>query len=95
VELSGTGVSMQKFTVEVEHVHGRCKRGYTPGDHFVFNGFDTPDRFCGGAYTVLYPVLMTFTYGGTFAFEKDPHCRTDLACPDGGTVRFRVSPVKE
>jgi len=83
-----------KFVVEVEGVRGTCKRGYRQGDRIIFNGLDTPDGFCGGAYTVLYPVLLTLKSGGSFSWETDPHCRTSLACPDGGTVLFRISPLQ-
>lgn len=84
-----------QFLVEVEEVRGACTRGYQKGDSFIFDGFSTPDRFCGGAYTVLFPILVTFRSGGSFPYEKDPFCKTRMACPDGGNVLFRVSVVKQ
>jgi uncharacterized repeat protein (TIGR04076 family) len=86
---------MHKFLVEVEEVRGHCTRGYKKGDRFTFNGFDTPDAFCGGAYTILFPILVTFRSGGSFKYEKNPFCKTNMACPDGGNVLFRVSPLQE
>lgn len=82
---------MKTFCVEVEMVRGACTRGYKTGDTFTFNGLATPDGFCGGAYTVLFPILMAFKNGGSFSYEKNPFCKTAMACPDGGNVLFKVT----
>lgn len=87
------GLTM-KFIVEVEQVRGKCTRGYKQGDQFIFNGYDTPAAFCGGAYTALFPILVAFRSGGSFSYEKDPLCKTNMACPDGGNVLFRISPLR-
>ncbi|OPY13760.1 MAG: hypothetical protein A4E66_00627 [Syntrophus sp. PtaB.Bin001] len=61
---------MKKFKVEVERVNGYCAHGYKTGDMFVFNGMDTPDAFCGGAYTTLFPIIFALGSGARFDFEK-------------------------
>jgi uncharacterized repeat protein (TIGR04076 family) len=85
---------MKNFLVEVEKVRGPCTRGYKEGDRFTFKGFDTPDGFCGGAYTMLFPVISTLRSGGRFHYEKNPLCKTNMACPDGGNVVFRITLVE-
>ena len=85
---------MKKFLVEVEQVRGRCTRSYKKGDTFTFNGYDTPNAFCGGAYTMLFPVITTLHSDGKFSYEKNPYCKTNMACPDGGNVVFRVTLLK-
>ena len=84
----------QKFLVTVDQVRGKCTRNYKPGDTFIFNGYDTPDSFCGGAYTVLFPILVALRSGGRFNYEKNPLCKTNMACPDGGMVVFSVSLIE-
>jgi uncharacterized repeat protein (TIGR04076 family) len=81
---------MKKFEVEVEEVTGYCSHSYKTGDKFVFHGWDTPDRFCGGAYTTLFPILVALGSGARFEFEDDPLCKTKMACPDNGNVVFKV-----
>lgn len=85
------GIMMPKFLIRVEKVNGPCTRGYRQGDEFIFNGYDTPNAFCGGAYTILFPILVALRSGGRFDYEKDPLCKTDMACPDGGHVCFSVT----
>jgi uncharacterized repeat protein (TIGR04076 family) len=80
-----------RFLVDVQAVRGACTRGYKTGDRFIFNGFDTPDAFCGTAYTVLFPALTALRSGGRFENENNPRSRTGIACPDGGTVLFSVT----
>jgi uncharacterized repeat protein (TIGR04076 family) len=82
---------MKKFNVEVEKVNGYCRYGYTKGDSFIFNGFDTPDGFCGGAYTTLFPIIVALNSGATFNFEDNPHSKTKMACPDNGNIIFKVT----
>jgi uncharacterized repeat protein (TIGR04076 family) len=82
---------MKKFVVEVEKVRGPCTRSYKEGDQFIFEGYSTPDGFCGGAYTMLFPIITTLGSGGEFSWEKDPLCKTNMACPDGGNVVFKVT----
>lgn len=79
------------YRIEIFDIHGKCKRGYKKGDTFHFHGLDTPNKFCGGAYTVLYPILLTLQSGGKFTFEKNPTQRTAISCPEGGTVLFNVT----
>ena len=67
---------MTKFLVKVEKVAGHCTRGYREGDEFIFNGFDTPDAFCGSSYTVLFPTLTALRSGGRFTDENNPRGRT-------------------
>jgi uncharacterized repeat protein (TIGR04076 family) len=86
---------MNNFLVEVEDVRGPCTRGYKKGDRFTFNGLATPDAFCGGAYTALFPILVAFGSGGSFSYEKDHFCKTNMACPDGGHVLFKISLIRE
>ncbi|HEX2965476.1 MAG TPA: TIGR04076 family protein [Syntrophorhabdaceae bacterium] len=81
---------MKKFRVEIERVNGYCSHGYKTGDVFVFNGLNTPDSFCGGAYTTLFPVIFALGSGSRFEYEKDPRCKTGMACPDNGNVVFSV-----
>lgn len=81
---------MKKFRVEVERVDGHCQHGYKPGEVFFFDGLDTPDAFCGGAYTTLFPVIFALASGARFTYEENPLCKTGMACPDNGNVVFRV-----
>ncbi len=82
---------MKQFEVEVEKVNGYCSDGYKEGDKFIFNGFRTPDGFCGGAYTTLFPIIVALQSGAKFDFEKNPHCKTKMACPDNGNIIFKVT----
>jgi len=72
---------MKKFEIEIEKVNGDCSYSYEQGDKFVFNGFDTPNAFCGGAYTTLFPIIVALSSGARFDFEQDPLCKTKMACP--------------
>lgn len=84
-----------KFEFEVEKVNGRCSYGYTVGQKIPVKGFDTPAGFCGGAYTTLFPIIVALTSGARFSFEKDPLCKTRMACPDNGNVVFSVRLLAE
>jgi uncharacterized repeat protein (TIGR04076 family) len=86
---------MRKFRIEVEHVTGHCSHAYKPGDRFIFNGLDTPNEFCGGAYTTLFPILVALGSGGRFEYEVDPQCKTGMACPDNGNVVFKIGMVTD
>ena len=81
---------MNRFEIGVEKVNGKCSYSYQAGDRFIFNGFDTPNAFCGGAYTTLFPIIVALNSGARFGFEKDPLCKTRMACPDNGNVIFSV-----
>jgi uncharacterized repeat protein (TIGR04076 family) len=81
---------MRIFDVEVEQLNGHCSHGYCVGDRFRFAGLDTPDTFCGGAYTTLFPILVALGSGARFEYEEDPLCKTKMACPDNGNVVFKV-----
>ena len=80
----------KRFEIEVEKVNGRCSYSYREGQKIAVNGFDTPGGFCGGAYTALFPIIVALTSGARFDFEKDPLCKTHMACPDNGNVVFSV-----
>lgn len=82
---------MKRFEVEVEKVNGHCTYGYKVGDIFIFNGFDTPNAFCGGAYTMLFPLIVALQSGARFTFEKNPLCKTKMACPDNGNIIFKIT----
>lgn len=81
--------------VEVERVNGHCSHGYRVGDRIQLNGLDTPAGFCGGAYTTLFPIVVALNCGARFGFERDPLCKTGMACPDNGYVVFKVRLVEE
>ena len=86
---------MKKFEIGIEKVNGHCAYSYKVGDRFLFNGFDTPPAFCGGAYTTLFPIIVALHSGARFNFEKDPLCKTKMACPDNGNIIFSVRLVSE
>ena len=81
---------MKTFEIEVERVNGHCTYSYKEGDRFTFQGFDTPDSFCGGAYATLFPIIVALNSGARFEFEEDPLCKTKMACPDDGKIIFKV-----
>ena len=76
--------------IVVEKVNGYCSCKYKEGDVIKVNGYMTPNKFCGGAYTTLFPIIVVFNSGGTFEFEDDPLCKTEMACPDKGNIIFNV-----
>ena len=80
----------KKFEVEVEKVNGYCSDSYKEGDKFIFHGYHTPANFCGGAYTMLFPIIFALNSGAKFNFEENPVCKTKLACPDNGNIIFKV-----
>jgi uncharacterized repeat protein (TIGR04076 family) len=80
----------KRFEIEVEKVNGQCSYSYREGQKIPVNGFDTPGCFCGGAYTTLFPIIVALTSGARFTFEKNPLCKTGMACPDNGNVVFSV-----
>jgi uncharacterized repeat protein (TIGR04076 family) len=82
---------MKKFEIEVERVNGHCSYSYGEGDKFIFNGYSTPDGFCGGAYTTLFPIIVALSSGARFDFEENPYCKTKMACPDNGNIIFKVT----
>jgi len=86
---------MNKFEIGIERVNGHCPYAYKVGDKFIFNGFDTPNAFCGGAYTTLFPIIVALNSGARFNFEKDPICKTKMACPDNGNIIFTVKLLSE
>lgn len=86
---------MKNFEVEVEKVNGYCQYKYEEGDKFIFNGYSTPDGFCGGAYIILFPILVALNSGARFDFEKNPYCKTKLSCPDNGNIIFKVTLIPQ
>ena len=88
--MTSENTNKKKFEIEVEKVNGFCSYSYKEGDKFVFHGFDTPNGFCGGAYTTLFPIIVALSSGAKFNFEEDPLCKTKMACPDNGNIIFKV-----
>ena len=87
---------MKKFKISVEKVNGYCDLGYNEGDSFMVNGMNTPCcEFCGGAFMILYPMQVALFSGSRFHFEKNPLCKTGLACPDKGKVIFSIEMLEE
>lgn len=74
----------------VEKVNGYCSCKYEVGDKIKVNGYMTPNNFCGGAYTTLFPIIVVFNSGGKFEYEDNPFCKTKMACPDNGNIIFNV-----
>lgn len=81
---------MKKIEFKVEEVKGYCSRDYKKGDNWIVEGFDTPNKFCGGAYATLFPIVVSFMADGKFTLEKDPMCKTGMACPDNGNIIFSI-----
>lgn len=80
----------RKIEIVVEKVNGYCTCKYKEGDKINVKGYMTPKDFCGGAYTTLFPIIVTFNSGGKFDYEEDPFCKTGMACPDRGNITFSV-----
>lgn len=86
---------MKTFEIEVERVNGYCSCSYKQGDTFRVHGYNTPANFCGGAYTMLFPIIVALNSGATFGFEENPRSKTKMACPDNGNIIFKVTVVDE
>jgi uncharacterized repeat protein (TIGR04076 family) len=87
---------MKQFEYKVEKVSGHCSCGYKVGDIFHCEGMNTPNvPFCGGAYTILFPMQVALSSGGRFNFETNPKSKSNLACPDNGYVVFRITLLDE
>jgi len=89
------GPRPKKMVIEVEENKGGCVYGYKVGDSFELQGLTTPAGFCGSAYSLLFPVLFALNFGASFPFEKNPSCKTQSTCPDGGKIKFKVTRVEE
>ena len=77
-----------RFLVTVSKVRGKCYQGYKEGDKFIFEDFTkTPEGFCQGAATALFPCLYALTFGAEFPFEENPRS-IHTRCPDGGRIEF-------
>ena len=88
-------MAKKTFEIEVEKVNGYCSCSYKEGDKFVVDGMNTPDQpFCGGAYMILFPMIVALHSGGRFNFEENPCSKTKLACPDNGIVVFKVTKLE-
>jgi len=84
-----------QFLVTVTKVRGKCYRGYKEGDKFIFEDFTkTPEGFCQGAATVIFPCLYALTFGAEFPFEENPRS-IHTSCPDGGRVEFFTQVLTE
>jgi uncharacterized repeat protein (TIGR04076 family) len=86
-----TGPNPKIMEIEVQEVCGRCTFGYKQGDKIEVTGLKTPDKFCGAAYSALFPVLFAMNFGASFEFEADSNCKIGTACPDGGNLKFKVT----
>ena len=86
---------MKRFDVEIEKVNGYCSAAYKEGERFLFEGYNTPADFCGGAYTMLFPILVALNSGARFDFEKNPYSKSRMACPDNGNVIFTVTLLED
>ena len=83
---------MKRFQIRVDKVQGYCSCGYKEGDIITCEGMNTPDiPFCGGAYTILFPMQVALHSGARFNFENNPNSKTKLACPDNGNVVFSIT----
>lgn len=80
----------KKLEIQVEKISAYCPYEYVEGQKIPVNGYDTPDGFCGGAYTALFPIIVALNSGARFEFEEDPLSKTKMACPDDGKVTFKV-----
>ena len=87
------GPNPKDMVIEVEEKTGFCHYQYEVGQQFKVKGLKTPEGFCGAAYHLLFPVLFGMNFGATFSFEKDPNCKTQTTCPDGGKIKFSVKRV--
>lgn len=87
------GPNPKKMVIEVEEKCGHCFYNYEVGQKFEVTGLKTPEGFCGAAYHLLFPVLFALNFGASFPFEKDPNCKTQTTCPDGGKIKFKVTRV--
>lgn len=83
-------LKMNKYEIEIEKVKENCSCSYKKGDKFIFNGFETLEKFCGGAYVVAYPIISVFEFGGQFKLEDNPNSKTRLSCPNNGNIIFKV-----
>ena len=87
---------MNQFIIQVEKVTGYCACGYREGDIIRCSGLSTPaEPFCGGAYMILFPMQTALNSGAKFEFEKNPNCKTGLACPDNGNVTFSIAKASD
>ena len=86
---------MKQFEVEVEKVNGYCTYKYKEGDRFIFKGYSTPADFCGGAYTMLFPIIVALNSGAKFDFEENPNSKTKMACPDNGNIIFKIKTIQD
>ncbi|UCC95074.1 MAG: TIGR04076 family protein [Candidatus Omnitrophota bacterium] len=84
------GPRPQTLEIEVEEVRGHCFYNYKKGDSFKVEGLRTPQDFCGAAYSVLFPVLFALNFGASYSFEQNPNCKTQITCPDGGNIKFKI-----
>jgi uncharacterized repeat protein (TIGR04076 family) len=86
---------MKTFEVTVERVTSYCSHGYKTGDTFILNGMDTPDGFCGGASTMLFPTILALSTGTRFSLGERPRMKTAMAYPYKRNVLFKVKLVEE
>ena len=87
---------MKRFKITVDKVVGYCSCNYKKGDVFYVQGMNTPKKeFCGGAFLIIYPIQVSLHTGGCFSFERNPLCKTQLACPDNGNVIFSIELMAE
>jgi len=83
------------LSITITKIQGRCYRGYKEGDKFIFKDFTkTPEDFCQGAGTVLFPILYALTFGAEFPFEENIRS-IHTYCPDAGAVEFFTQVLSE
>lgn len=80
-----------KYVAEIETVAGVCVYCHKTGDKFYFDGYATPGGLCGGAYWVLYPVIMAMENGVKFKDEEKSDCMKNLPCPHNGNIKLKLT----
>jgi len=89
------GPNPKKMTIEVVKAPGKCTFGYKIGDKWETTGLKCIPGFCGAAFHTAFPALFALNFGAQFFFMKDPDSIDTVTCPDGGSIVFKVSRVKE
>lgn len=88
------GPNPKKMVISVEEVCGKCFHNYKAGDKWETVGLRTIPDFCGAAFHTMFPVLFALNFGAKFPFMDNPDSLNTVTCPDGGSIRFRVTRVE-
>jgi uncharacterized repeat protein (TIGR04076 family) len=59
---------------------GVCGAGHKVGDQWIVSGV-TPAGFCNAAFSILYPNIRMFRFGGILPWTKDPDTY-NVSCDD-------------